>query len=60
MGVVYAAEHAETGRRVALKTVRLAAEGAVPSLRREILALGRVDHPGVVKIVDEGLSERTS
>ena len=57
MGVVYAAEHAETGRRVALKTVRLAAEGAVPSLRREILALGRVDHPGVVKIVDEGLSE---
>lgn len=55
MGVVYLARHGETGRKVALKTVRLASGAVLQSLRREILALARIRHPGVVRILDEGI-----
>ncbi|XXF76534.1 AAA family ATPase [Myxococcaceae bacterium GXIMD 01537] len=55
MGVVYRGEHRETGEAVALKTVRAAAELSLASIRREIHALGRLSHPGVVRIVDEGV-----
>jgi serine/threonine protein kinase len=56
MGVVYRGEHLLTGRTVALKTVRTAAEVTLAGIRREIHALGRVQHPGVVRIVDQGVS----
>src|SRR5262245_30448147 len=57
MGVVYRAEHRETGERVAIKTVRLPQEGQLAGLRREIRALTRVRHPGVVQIVDGGVAD---
>ncbi len=57
MGVVYLAEHTTSGERVALKTVRVADHAMLSSIRREIHALRRIDHPGVVRIVAEGLAE---
>ena len=56
MGVVYRAAH-DDGRLVALKTVRLAAENQLAGLRREIHALARLRHPGIVRILDEGVSQ---
>src|SRR5688572_9529007 len=55
MGVVYRAEHVSTDRPVALKTVRAASEGHLQGIRREIRALAKIDHPGVVRILDEGV-----
>jgi len=55
MGVVYRAHHIETGHVVALKTVAGVRPGTIGSIRREILALLRVRHPGVVRIVGEGM-----
>jgi serine/threonine protein kinase len=57
MGVVYRAQHVDTGEVVALKTVAGLRPGMVGSMRREILALVRVRHPGVVRLVGEGLHE---
>ncbi|HEX8705404.1 MAG TPA: AAA family ATPase, partial [Myxococcaceae bacterium] len=54
MGVVYLGEDAETGQAVALKTVLGVAEPLLASLRREIHALSRLRHPGVVRILAEG------
>src|SRR5579871_5590498 len=56
-GIVYRAVHQASGAEVALKTVRLSAPGALSSIRREIQALGRVRHPGVVRILDHGVEE---
>ena len=55
MGVVYRAEHVESGARVALKTVHTTNERMLVSIRREIHALSRLRHPGVVRIVGEGV-----
>ncbi|MCB9607374.1 MAG: protein kinase [Polyangiaceae bacterium] len=57
MGVVYSATHRSSGRRVALKTVNAANEFAFASLRREIHALSRVNHPGIVRVLDQGVHE---
>ncbi|MFT3775749.1 MAG: protein kinase [Minicystis sp.] len=57
MGVVYRAEHRDTGERVALKTVRLADQAMLSSMRREIHALRQLQHPGVVRIVAEGVDD---
>jgi tRNA A-37 threonylcarbamoyl transferase component Bud32/tetratricopeptide (TPR) repeat protein len=60
VGVVYRAVDVETGRPVAVKTVRVKT-AQVPvqdrlwSIRREIHTLGRLRHPGVVQIVAEGV-----
>src|SRR5262245_38874193 len=53
MGVVYRAEHTATGALVALKTVRVPHESALHGIRREVQALARVRHPGVVRILEE-------
>ena len=58
MGVVYRAEHRETGQPVAVKTARVQYGGEIAGLRCEIHALSRVRHPGIVRIVDEGLLAR--
>ena len=57
MGVVYRAIHQPTGQRVALKT----ADPRVPwsdrareRFRREVSAIGRVDHPHVVGVLQVG------
>ncbi|WP_158619231.1 serine/threonine-protein kinase PknK [Corallococcus sp. AB011P] len=57
MGVVYRAEHREHAVPVALKTVRASSEALLAGIRREIHALRRLDHPGIARILDEGLSE---
>ncbi|MBI2567385.1 MAG: AAA family ATPase [Candidatus Schekmanbacteria bacterium] len=41
------------GTVVAVKAVRVPAAETLRSIRREILALTRLDHPGVVRVVDE-------
>src|SRR4029434_8878022 len=56
-GAVYRAQHRRTGRRVALKTVRALWPGALPSLRREIHALAKIRHPGIVRVFESGVHE---
>ncbi|WP_437718328.1 AAA family ATPase [Sorangium sp. So ce448] len=55
MGVVFEGEHVETGEPVAIKTVFTPAESSLSSIRREIHALQRIRHPGVVKILQQGV-----
>ena len=57
MGVVYRARHAETGAQVALKTVRVPESAMLRGIRREIHALRRIHHPGVVRVLAEGVHE---
>ena len=55
MGVVYRAWQPSLGRQVALKCLFSAGDPKVESrFAREILALGRVEHPGLVKIFTSG------
>jgi serine/threonine protein kinase len=61
MGVVYLAEQAPLGRRVALKLVRpdyLHFSGARDRFRREIDAVARLQHPGIVSIYSIGEESR--
>ena len=55
MGVVYRAAHLEDGAQVAIKTVRLPNQSLLSMLRREIRALTRIRHPGVIRIVADGV-----
>ncbi|AUX43989.1 protein kinase [Sorangium cellulosum] len=57
MGIVYWAEHVQTGEKVAVKTARVPYGCGVAGLRCEIDALTRVRHPGIVRILDEGIEE---
>ena len=57
MGVVYRAVHTTSGERVALKTVAVGSEHELASIRREIHTLRRLRHPGVVRIVAEGVCD---
>jgi serine/threonine protein kinase/tetratricopeptide (TPR) repeat protein len=57
MSVVYLARDRVTGEEVALKTVRVPDEIYLASLRREIHALGRLRHPGIVRILAEGVAD---
>ena len=57
MGVVFLAEHGETGAQVALKTLTEARATSMRGLRNEIKALRRLWHPSVVRILDEGVEQ---
>jgi hypothetical protein len=57
VGVVFRARHVDSGALVALKTVRVRAAAHLSSVRREILALRRLSHPGIVKILEGGVFE---
>jgi eukaryotic-like serine/threonine-protein kinase len=59
MGVVHRAEHVQTGTLVALKRVVAVENLLLSALRSEIRTLARLQHPGVVRIIDEGLSAGT-
>jgi hypothetical protein len=59
MGVVYRAVHRETGRTVALKTVGRVKPDLREAIRREIYALSRLHHDGVVAILDSGVDRLT-
>lgn len=56
MSVVYEGTHTGTGARVAIKTVTLPGETYLSSMRREIHALSRVRHPGIVRILEHGVA----
>jgi eukaryotic-like serine/threonine-protein kinase len=55
MGIVYRALRLATGEAVALKTIPIRSADALSAIRREIYSLGRLDHPGVVGILDQGV-----
>jgi serine/threonine protein kinase len=54
MGTVYRAWQPSLGRQVALKVVARSDEKAIARFRREVRALGKVDHPNLVKIFTSG------
>lgn len=56
MGLVYLAEQASTGQRVALKFLRPGLVGAASLKRfeREARTLGRLHHPGIARVLDAG------
>ncbi len=57
MGIVYRARHCETGEQVAIKTVFVSDKRKMLSIHREIRALARIRHPGVVRILREGIED---
>jgi tetratricopeptide (TPR) repeat protein len=57
MGVVYRAQHEDGGGWVALKTVLVPDQSLLQGIRREIHTLAGLRHPGIVRIVAEGLHE---
>ncbi len=57
VGVVFRARHEKSGLLVALKTVRKRTTAHLSSVRREILALHRLSHPGIVRILDGGVAD---
>lgn len=57
MGVVYEARHRKTGDVVALKIIEVADEMQLDCIRHEIRALARLNHPGIVRIVAEGVED---
>jgi serine/threonine protein kinase len=57
MGVVYSAVPIDGGAAVALKMPSEEMTAHFGNLRREIQALGRLRHPGVVRILDEGVEK---
>ncbi|MBP6632616.1 MAG: protein kinase [Kofleriaceae bacterium] len=56
MGVVYVGVDDRTGEAAAVKTVRVPTESTLDSIRREILTLRELRHPGVVRIRDTGVA----
>ena len=57
MGLVYHAVHEVTRREVAIKTVRVRKRGMLQRIRREVHALARIEHPGLIRIIETGQSE---
>src|SRR4051812_17291836 len=57
MGVVMRAQHSVSGHPVALKTVKLPSPLWLHGIRREIQALTRIRHPGIVRILDHGVHQ---
>lgn len=57
-GFVFEAQHQNTGEKVALKKIILSEKNKLNCLRREIFALSKLRHPGIVRIIDQGLHDR--
>jgi tetratricopeptide (TPR) repeat protein len=55
LGVVYEARDTRDGRRLAFKTLKLPDPRLSRRLEREFRAIGRLDHPGLVRVHDYGL-----
>ncbi|MFO0586073.1 MAG: protein kinase [Polyangiaceae bacterium] len=54
MAIVYRASDRYSGRDVALKTVDVPDEELLSSIRREVRVLQRLDHPGIVRMLESG------
>jgi eukaryotic-like serine/threonine-protein kinase len=54
MGVVYRALHRQTGRRVAIKMLHKRGERERELMLREAEILASVEHPGVVRYIEQG------
>ncbi|TWT96330.1 protein kinase domain-containing protein [Neorhodopirellula pilleata] len=57
MGTVFRARHLKLGKEVALKLIRqraLTSEVALARFDRELRAVGRLDHPNIVRALDAG------
>lgn len=52
MGVVYLARHTNLDRQVAVKELMSSDPEGVERLRREAMAMARLDHPNVVRVFD--------
>jgi len=59
MGVVHLAEHTRTGELAAVKTLNSLDLILLQSFRREVQALRRIVHPGIVRILDEDINGPT-
>jgi serine/threonine protein kinase/tetratricopeptide (TPR) repeat protein len=57
MGSVYRGRHEQSGRQAAVKTVRVPGQRLLQGIRREIRALARLRHPGIVRILDDGVQD---
>ena len=57
MGIVYRAEPMNGGAPVAVKTLRRTDRARLDAMRREIRALSRLQHPGVVRLLDDGADD---
>ena len=60
MGVVYSARHVLSGRKVALKWVDSTSaviHGLLERFVRETQAMGRIEHPNVVGVLDAGIEQ---
>lgn len=57
MGAIYRARDLRTGSMTAIKTVHSPRESLLPRIRREIQALARIQHPGIVRILDSGMAD---
>ena len=55
MAIVYRAERAGLTHDVAIKTVRVPDASHLAGIRREIHALIHVRHPGIVRVLDQGV-----
>ena len=63
MGMVYEAIQRATGRRIALKVMRdtaMASDSAKQRFEREVEFIARLDHPGIVAVLDSGVHEGTN
>jgi serine/threonine protein kinase len=57
MGLVYSGVHEASGARAAIKTVRVWDAARISQIRREIQALARLRHPGLVRVLAHGVDE---
>jgi serine/threonine protein kinase/tetratricopeptide (TPR) repeat protein len=57
MGVVYEAVHSKTGAAAAVKTLLDVGQASRLGIERELAALRDLEHPGVVRFLDQGESE---
>ncbi|MDI1430203.1 serine/threonine-protein kinase PknK [Polyangium sorediatum] len=57
MGVVYKAMHVDSREVVAIKTIKAADPTYVASIRREIRMLRRVQHPGLIPILADDVTD---
>ncbi len=60
MGVVYLAQHNQTGRKVALKLIvpeSAAARSAVDRFLREMNVISQLKHPNIVEWLEQGMSK---